>query len=163
ACQCPRWHWLALKLSCAGLILLVLSLIGLGVSGRSAILKCSRDWHLHLDKCLFFSQNSRPWDEGLADCSVKEATLLLIQDKKELTLIQNVSNRKGHQFSIGLKYVPMEKIWKWINGSTLNLDQLRVTGKEEENSCALISGTKVFSDTCSADNRWICQKKLKHE
>ena len=52
--------------------------------GRSAILKCSRDWHLHLDKCLFFSQKSRPWDEGLADCSVKEATLLLIQDKKEL-------------------------------------------------------------------------------
>ncbi|CAO2606797.1 Killer cell lectin-like receptor subfamily B member 1 [Lemmus lemmus] len=78
-------------------------------------------------------------------------------------LIQDFSNRKGHQFSIGLKYVPMEKTWKWINGSDLNRDQLQVTGKEEENSCALISGTKVFSDTCSADNRWICQKKLKHD
>ncbi|XP_057643398.1 killer cell lectin-like receptor subfamily B member 1 [Chionomys nivalis] len=132
-------------------------------TGRSAILKFPRDWHLHWNKCLFFSQNSRPWNEGRADCSVKDDTLLLIQDKKELRLIQDVSNRKGHQFSIGLRYVPMEKIWKWINGSTLNLDQLQVTGKEEENSCALISGTKVFSDTCSADNHWICQKKLKHE
>ncbi|KAM7335549.1 hypothetical protein ACRRTK_006026 [Alexandromys fortis] len=30
-CQCPRWHQLALKLGCAGLILLVLTVIGLGV------------------------------------------------------------------------------------------------------------------------------------
>lgn len=36
-------------------------------------------------------------------------------------------------------------------------------GTDEENSCAIISQTEVFSDFCSADNRWICQKKLKHD
>lgn len=30
------------------------------------------------------SQTSGPWAEGLADCSVKEATLLLIEDEEEL-------------------------------------------------------------------------------
>ncbi|XP_057640503.1 killer cell lectin-like receptor subfamily B member 1 isoform X2 [Chionomys nivalis] len=184
ACQCPRWHRLALKLSCAGLILLVLILTGLvgflvkkapiekcGVAaheimaeptGRSAIPTCLKDWQPYRDKCFFISQISRPWSEGLADCSVRGATLLLIEDQEELRYFQDFSKREGHQFFTGLKYIQVEQIWKWTNGSTLNPDLLKVTGKDKENSCAVISQTDVFSDTCSADNRWICQKKLKH-
>ncbi|XP_057639924.1 killer cell lectin-like receptor subfamily B member 1 [Chionomys nivalis] len=184
ACQCPRWHRLALKLSCAGLILLVLILTGLvgflvkkapiekcGVAaheimaeptGRPAIPTCLKDWQPYQHKCLFISQISRPWSEGLADCSVRGATLVLIEDQEELRYFQDFSKREGHQFFIGLKYIQVEQIWKWTNGSTLNPDLLQVTGKDKENSCAVISQTEVFSDTCSADNRWICQKKLKH-
>ncbi|XP_006997745.1 killer cell lectin-like receptor subfamily B member 1F isoform X1 [Peromyscus maniculatus bairdii] len=188
ACRCPHWHRLALKLSCAGLIFLFLSLIGLSVlvrflvqktpierysvaaqenrtksTGRSTILTCLRHWHPYRGKCLFMSQTSGPWAEGLADCSVKEATLLLIEDEEELRFIHDFSKRKGQQFFIGLNYVPAEKIWKWINGSILNPHLLRIMGTDEENSCAIISQTEVFSDFCSADNRWICQKKLKHD
>ncbi|XP_038174253.1 killer cell lectin-like receptor subfamily B member 1 isoform X2 [Arvicola amphibius] len=184
ACKCTRWHRLALKLSCAGLILLVLILTGLvgflvrkapieknGVAaqeimteptGRSAIPTCLKDWQPYRDKCLFISQISRPWSEGLADCCVRGATLLLIEDQEELRYFRNFSKREGHQFYIGLKYLQVEHIWKWTNGSTLNPDLLQVTGKDKENSCAVISQTEVFSDTCSADNRWVCQKKLRH-
>ncbi|XP_059112912.1 killer cell lectin-like receptor subfamily B member 1 isoform X2 [Peromyscus eremicus] len=184
ACRCPRWHRLALKLSCAGLILLVLSLTGLmqflvqkpprekcSVTAQenmaeptrsSAVLTCPKDWHPYRDKCLFISQTSRTWTEGLADCSVKEATLLLIENEEELRFIQDISKKKGHQFSIGLNDVQVEKIWKWINGSSLNLQLLQITGKDKENSCAFISQTEVFSDICSSNNRWICQKKRKH-
>nr|XP_048296051.1 killer cell lectin-like receptor subfamily B member 1 [Myodes glareolus] len=183
-CQCTRWHRLALKLSCAGLILLVLILTGLvgflvrkaaiekcGVpaqaikaepTGRSAIPPCLKDWQQYGNKCLFISQTSRPWSEGLADCSVRGATLLLIEDQEELRYFQNFSKREGHQFFIGLKYLKVEQMWKWTNGSALNPDQLQVTGKDKDNSCAVISQTEVFSDTCSADNRWVCQKKLEH-
>ncbi|XP_051029211.1 killer cell lectin-like receptor subfamily B member 1F isoform X1 [Phodopus roborovskii] len=186
ACQCPHWHKLALKLSCAGLILLFLSLIGLSVlvrflvqnppiakfsvatqenrtepAGGSAMLKCPREWHSYRKKCLFISQTSGPWAEGLADCSEKEATLLIIEDEGELRFIHAFSKRKGHQFFIGLNYVPVEKIWKWVNGSTLNPDRVQIMGTNEDNSCGVISQTEVFSDFCSADNRWICQKKLK--
>lgn len=52
--------------------------------GRSTILTCLRHWHPYRGKCLFMSQTSGPWAEGLADCSVKEATLLLIEDEEEL-------------------------------------------------------------------------------
>lgn len=186
--QCQHWQPLALKLGCAGLIVLFLSLIGLSVlvrflvqkspiekhsvtaqenrtesTGRSVILKCPRDWHPYQDKCLHLSQTSGPWSEGLTYCSVKEATLLLIENEEELRFIHDFSKRKRQQFFIGLNYVPPEKAWKWINGSILNPDLLRIMGTEEENSCAVISQTEVFSDFCSSDNRWICQKKLSHD
>ncbi|XP_027285602.1 killer cell lectin-like receptor subfamily B member 1F [Cricetulus griseus] len=187
ACRCPHWHQLALKLSCAGLILLFLSLIGLSVlvrvlvqrppiakysvstqenrtepTGGSSTLRCPRDWHPYREKCLFVSQTSGPWSEGLAQCSMKEATLLIIENEEELRFLHAFSKRRGHQFFIGLNYVPVEKIWKWINGSILNPDLVQIMGTNEENSCAVISQTEVFSDFCSADNRWICQKKLKY-
>nr|XP_048296048.1 killer cell lectin-like receptor subfamily B member 1 isoform X2 [Myodes glareolus] len=182
-CQCPHWHRLALKLGCAGLILLLLSLTGLmrvlvqkpiekcsmsaqeimtEPTGRSAIPPCLKDWQPYRDKCLLISQISRPWSEGLADCSVRGATLLLIEDQEELRYFQDFSKREGHQFFIGLKYLKVEQMWKWTNGFTLHPDQLRVTGKDKDNSCAVISQTEVFSDSCSADNRWVCQKKPKY-
>ncbi|XP_032761460.1 killer cell lectin-like receptor subfamily B member 1 [Rattus rattus] len=183
ACRGPGWHRVALKLGCVGLILLLMGLsvlVGFLVQKpliekcsvavqenkteptvRSTILECPRDWHLHWNKCLFISQTSRPWAEGLADCSLRGATLLLIGDGKELKLLQDFSKGKGQQFFIGLKYVQEDKVWKWMNGSILNTNLLRITGKNEENSCALISHTEVFSDSCSSDNHWICQKTLK--
>ncbi|XP_034367382.2 killer cell lectin-like receptor subfamily B member 1F isoform X1 [Arvicanthis niloticus] len=143
ACRCPHWHHLALKFGCAGLILLLLSLIGLsvlvrflvqkppicsvaaqenrtGLTGRSAILECPRHWHQHWNKCLFISQISKPWTEGLAACSIKDATSLHIESKEELRFVQNFIKGKEQLFFIGLNYVQEEKIWKWINGSILN-------------------------------------------
>ncbi|XP_017177047.1 killer cell lectin-like receptor subfamily B member 1F isoform X1 [Mus musculus] len=162
ACRCPHWHHLALKSGCAGLILLLLSLIGLSVLGRSAILECPRYWHPHWNKCLFVSQISRPWAEGRDACSMEDAILLLIENKEELRFVQNLIKGKEQLFFIGLKYVQKEKIWKWIDGSILNPNLLRITGKDKENSCAIISHTEVFSDSCSSDNHWICQKTLIH-
>ncbi|XP_052030952.1 killer cell lectin-like receptor subfamily B member 1 [Apodemus sylvaticus] len=181
-CHESGWHRVALKLSCAGLIFLLMGLsvvVGLLVqkssiekcsvatqenrtepTGRPAILECPRDWHLHWDKCLFISQTSRPWAEGLTDCSLRGASLLLIRDGEELRLLQDFSRGKGQQFYIGLKYVQVDKVWKWMNVSILNTNLLKITGKDEENSCALISHTEVFSDSCSSDNHWICQKML---
>ncbi|XP_017656550.1 killer cell lectin-like receptor subfamily B member 1, partial [Nannospalax galili] len=89
---------------------------------RPALSQCPRDWHSYRDKCLVFSQASRPWSEGLADCSAREATLLLVQDQEELMFIQNFSRRKGQLFWIGLNYTLPEKMWKWINGSILHSD-----------------------------------------
>lgn len=187
ACRCPHWHHLALKLGCAGLILLVLSLIGLSVfvrflvqklpiekcsvaaqengtesTGRSAILECPRHWQPHRNKCLIISQISRPWTESLVACSMKEATLLIIENEEELRFVQNFIKGRQQLFFIGLNYVQTEMTWKWINGSILKSNLLRITGSEVENSCALISHTEVFSDSCSSDNHWICQKTLKH-
>ncbi|ERE66186.1 killer cell lectin-like receptor subfamily B member 1F-like protein, partial [Cricetulus griseus] len=55
----------------------------------------------------------------------------------------------------------------WADPSFLEPDwpqclRVQIMGTNEENSCAVISQTEVFSDFCSADNRWICQKKLKY-
>ncbi|KAL1764464.1 killer cell lectin-like receptor subfamily B member 1A [Sigmodon hispidus] len=184
ACRCPRSHRLALKLSCAGLILLVLTVIGLSVLVRVLIqnpsrekcrvyiqenmakttdspaeVECPKDWLPHRDKCIHFSQDSNIWMAGLADCATKGATLLLVQDKEDLTFIKDSWKEKVDPFWIGLSYAWPGKKWRWINGSTLNSDVFQITGEAEKNSCASISWDKVFSEDCDSDNRWICQKE----
>ncbi|CAO2606759.1 Killer cell lectin-like receptor subfamily B member 1A [Lemmus lemmus] len=132
ACWCPRSHRLALKLSCAGLILLLLTVIGLSVLG----------------KCL-------------SDCARKGATLLLIQDQEELRFLKDLTREKGISFWIGLNYSLPDKNWRWINGSTLSSDVLNITGYATRNSCVAVSKDKVTSESCDSDINWICQKELK--
>lgn len=187
-CQCPRWHRLALKLGCACLILLVLSVIGLGVlvltllqkpliqnslvdvqenrtktTDSPAKLQCPKDWLSHRDKCFHVSQAPSTWNKGLTDCGGKGATLMLIQDQEELRFVRNLTKGKGSSFWIGLNYTYPDRNWKWINGSTLNPDVLNITGDTEKDSCASVSQDKVLSESCVSDNIWICQKELKQE
>ncbi|XP_057628934.1 killer cell lectin-like receptor subfamily B member 1B allele C [Chionomys nivalis] len=191
SCRCPHWHRLALKLGCVWLILLVLTVIGLGVLVGKGIqenktkttgekcnvnvsesstkatespvqLTCPNDWLPHRGKCMQFSQESGVWKEGLSNCTRKGATLLLIHDQEELRFVKDLIKERGHSFWIGLNYSMSEKHWRWINGSTLSSDVLNITGDAKLNSCVAFSKDKVVSEGCSSDNRWICQKELKH-
>uniref|UniRef100_A0A8C0WLY7 Uncharacterized protein n=1 Tax=Castor canadensis TaxID=51338 RepID=A0A8C0WLY7_CASCN len=109
-CQGPSCHQLALKLGCAVILLLVLSVIGLSVSvvvliqkssiekcivdiqenrtettERSPLVECPPDWHSLHNKCLgVFHSTSKSWNDSRSDCSEKESSLLLIQDQEEL-------------------------------------------------------------------------------
>ncbi|CAO2606765.1 Killer cell lectin-like receptor subfamily B member 1A [Lemmus lemmus] len=167
---CPRSHRLALKLSCAGLILLLLTVIGLSVlvkqllcvTWNPAKLQCPKDWLLHREKCICFSRDSNIWKEGLSDCAAKGATLLLIQDQEELRFIKDLVKERGNSFWIGLNYSSSGKNWRWINSSTLSSDVLQITGEAKINSCASISKDRVVSEDCASDYYWICQKEPKH-
>nr|XP_048299973.1 killer cell lectin-like receptor subfamily B member 1A [Myodes glareolus]XP_048299974.1 killer cell lectin-like receptor subfamily B member 1A [Myodes glareolus]XP_048299975.1 killer cell lectin-like receptor subfamily B member 1A [Myodes glareolus]XP_048299976.1 killer cell lectin-like receptor subfamily B member 1A [Myodes glareolus] len=185
-CRCPRSHRLALELSCAGLILLLLTVIGLSVLVRVLIQKssiekcrvyipriaasstespvhlmCPNDWLPHRSKCIQFSQESSVWKEGLSDCARKGATLLLIQDQEELRFVKDSIKEKSNSFWIGLNYSMSEKHWRWINGSTLSSDVLNITGDFKRNSCVAVSKDKVVSENCASDHKWICQKDPK--
>ncbi|XP_041492070.1 LOW QUALITY PROTEIN: killer cell lectin-like receptor subfamily B member 1A [Microtus oregoni] len=186
ACRCPRSHRLALKLSCAGLTLLLLTVVGLSVlvrvliqkpsiekcreyiqesitelTGNPAKLHCPKDWLLHREKCICFSRDSNIWKEGQSYCARKGATLLLIQDHEELRFIKDLIKERGNSFWIGLNYSLPDKHWRWINGSTLSSDVLQITGEAKINSCASISKDKVVSEDCASDYYWICQKEPK--
>ncbi|XP_064447671.1 killer cell lectin-like receptor subfamily B member 1 isoform X1 [Mirounga angustirostris] len=145
------------------------------------LLKCPEDWHILPEKCLFLSRASNTWKDSLTDCSTKESSLLLIRDQEELKLIRMRINEKGMLFWIGLNLTLSEKKWKWINGSFLNsnvflckvvkitsrvigglmLHRLQITGYTQEKSCVSISPTRIISEDCDTENRWICQKELK--
>ncbi|XP_065778928.1 killer cell lectin-like receptor subfamily B member 1 [Muntiacus reevesi] len=128
---------------------------------RPVLLTCPMHWQKIQNKCLYFHETSKPWSDSLADCSTRESSLLLIQDQEELRLIQNLINKKGIMFWIGLNLTLSEKNWKWINGSFLNSNILPVYGDAKEDNCVCISKTQFISDTCASENRWICQKELK--
>uniref|UniRef100_A0A452E1N6 C-type lectin domain-containing protein n=1 Tax=Capra hircus TaxID=9925 RepID=A0A452E1N6_CAPHI len=87
---------------------------------RPVPLTCPMPWQQIRDKCLYFHEAFKPWNDSLADCSTRESSLLLIQDKEELRLIQNLINKEGMLFWVGLNFTLPEKKWKWINGSFLN-------------------------------------------
>ncbi|XP_025786484.1 killer cell lectin-like receptor subfamily B member 1 [Puma concolor] len=184
-CQGPPWHQLALKLGCTGVILLTLTVIGLSISviflrqnlsieesgvdvhenrnettEKPDLLKCPKDWRLLREKCLFFSLASNTWNYSLADCSTKESSLLLFQDPEELRHVQSLIPKKEFLFWIGLNLTLSEKKWKWINGSFLNPNVLRIVGYTKKNSCVYVSPTGIFSEDCDTDNKWICQKEL---
>ncbi|XP_069347403.1 killer cell lectin-like receptor subfamily B member 1 [Eulemur rufifrons] len=184
-CQGPRWHQFALKLGCAGVTLLVLAVIGLTITVMFLIQKpsiekssvdvqqnrsettespglseCPEPWQSLQKKCLLFSQDVNPWNYSLSYCSTKESSLLLIQDQEELILIQKEIKDRGINFWIGLHFALPEKNWKWINGSFLNSAMLKIKGDAKEDSCASISKEAAYSEECSTDNRWICQKEL---
>nr|AQY17475.1 NKR-P1B isoform 3 [Mus musculus] len=162
-CRCPRWHRLALKFGCAGLILLVLVVIGLCVLvlsvQKSSVQKICAD----VQENRTHTTVSNTWEEGQADCGRKGATLLLIQDQEELRFLLDSIKEKYNSFWIGLRFTLPDMNWKWINGTTFNSDVLKITGVTENGSCATISGDKVTSESCSTDNRWICQKELNHK
>uniref|UniRef100_A0A8C6FZI7 Killer cell lectin like receptor B1 n=1 Tax=Moschus moschiferus TaxID=68415 RepID=A0A8C6FZI7_MOSMO len=185
-CQGPRWHNFALRFGCAVIILLALTVIGLSVSvifirqntsiektsmdaqenrkeatERPVPLTCPMHWQQIRDKCLRFSETSKPWNDSLADCSTRESSLLLIQDQEELRLIRNLIKTEAILFWIGLNFTLSEKNWKWINGSFLNSNILPVSGDAKEDSCVCISSTQFISESCAAVNRWICQKEVK--
>uniref|UniRef100_A0A8C6A6M8 C-type lectin domain-containing protein n=1 Tax=Marmota marmota marmota TaxID=9994 RepID=A0A8C6A6M8_MARMA len=124
-------------------------------------LQCSKHWLQLQDKCLTIYSSSKTWNDSLADCSQGESSLLLIQDQEELRFIQNLIKNEGNLYCIGLNFTLSEKKWKWINGSLLNHDILKIFGENKENSCAAISKIKVFSENCNSENKWICEKKLK--
>ncbi|XP_049977985.1 killer cell lectin-like receptor subfamily B member 1A [Alexandromys fortis] len=186
ACRCPRSNRFALKLSCAGLILLLLTVIGLSVLVQVLIQKpsiekcrvdipriaasstetpvqltCPNDWMPHRNKCLQFSQETSVWKDSLSDCTRKGAILLLIQDQEELRFVKNFAREKGNSFWIGLSYSMSEMHWRWINSSTLSSDVLNIIGDFKLNSCVTVSKDKVVSEYCAADNNWICQKEAK--
>nr|XP_023404862.1 killer cell lectin-like receptor subfamily B member 1 isoform X1 [Loxodonta africana] len=190
-CQGPRWHQFTLKLGCAGIILFALAVIGLSVSviflsqkstekcsvdaqeeyrstqeyrnettERPGPLRCPIHWCSLRGKCLFLSHTFNSWKNSLADCYTKESSLLIIQDEEELRLVQGLIKSGGILYWIGLNFTS-EKNWKWINGSFLNSNVLKIDGLAYGNSCAFISNEKIFSEDCFVENKWICQKEPK--
>uniref|UniRef100_A0A8C9ULD4 C-type lectin domain-containing protein n=1 Tax=Spermophilus dauricus TaxID=99837 RepID=A0A8C9ULD4_SPEDA len=180
--QGASWHQLAWKFGCAGIILLILSVIGLSVLVISLIqkspmekssvdiqekrnyttetprqLQCPKRWLQLQDKCFTISSSSKTWNDSLADCSQGESSLLLIQDQEELRFIQNLIKNEGIMYWIGLNFTLSEKKWKWINGSLLNHDILKVEEiREGSGSCLATSVTAVSRSATATTMLWVC-------
>uniref|UniRef100_A0A8C0QN26 C-type lectin domain-containing protein n=1 Tax=Chelonoidis abingdonii TaxID=106734 RepID=A0A8C0QN26_CHEAB len=114
---------------------------------------CPMDWLSHRGKCYWFSKDSKNWTESRADCSAKSSRKLVIQDQEEMEFIQNVTRGKYHVW-LGLSVTSAEKNWTWVDNSVFP-----VTGPTDVNSCGVIKGNRIHSETCSAEFKWICQKE----
>ncbi|XP_039373265.1 killer cell lectin-like receptor subfamily F member 1 [Mauremys reevesii] len=119
---------------------------------------CPRDWLLHGDKCYWLSKESKDWTGSRDDCLWKSSRMLVIRNQQEMDFIQDVVQGSTYAW-IGLKVTPAGGKWTWVDGSPLDPVRFQVSGSAEGNSCGLIRGSRIQSETCGAVFRWICQKE----
>ncbi|XP_075769574.1 killer cell lectin-like receptor subfamily F member 1 isoform X1 [Pelodiscus sinensis] len=129
-------------------------------AGASECRLCPMDWLSHSGQCYWFSKGNRDWNGSKEDCSRKRSRLLVIQDQEEMVneFIQKVTQGK-YPVWIGLTVTSPEGRWTWVDGSSLNPNLFPVSGLAVRNSCGVIKGNEIRSEMCSAEFKWICQKK----
>ncbi|XP_034613416.1 killer cell lectin-like receptor subfamily F member 1 [Trachemys scripta elegans] len=128
------------------------------LAGGSGCKLCPRDWRLHGDKCYWPSKERKNWTGSRDDCSGKSAQMLVIQNQEEMASIQDVV-QDANPIWIGLKVTPPGKDWTWVDGSPLDPMLFSVSGSAEGNSCGWIGDSRIQSETCGAEFKWICQKE----
>ncbi|XP_054832447.1 killer cell lectin-like receptor subfamily B member 1C [Eublepharis macularius] len=116
---------------------------------------CQENWLLHEDKCFWASKEKQNWNKSQEDCTAKKSRIAVIQRQEELDFIQSIT--EGAQLLwIGLTATSPAG-WIWIDGSPFNSTLLQVTGTVQANSCGMLKGNKVISESCSAVTKWICE------
>ncbi|XP_044838844.1 killer cell lectin-like receptor subfamily F member 1 [Mauremys mutica] len=128
------------------------------LAGGSGCKLCPRDWRLRGDKCYWLSKERKDWTGSRDDCWGKSSRMLVIQNQEEMDFIQDVIQSAGY-FWIGLNMTPPGKKWTWVDGSTLDPARFPVQGSADGKSCGRIKGSWIHSETCSAEQKWICQKE----
>ncbi|XP_029768748.1 killer cell lectin-like receptor subfamily F member 1 [Terrapene carolina triunguis] len=118
---------------------------------------CPPDWLPHGAKCYWFSTESKIWARSREDCSARSARMVVIQEQDEMEFLGN-SIQEKYLVWTGLSANVTGRKWTWVDGSLLNQTLFPVKGSAEENSCGVIKGSQIQSETCSGEYRWICQK-----
>nr|XP_023968751.1 killer cell lectin-like receptor subfamily F member 1 [Chrysemys picta bellii] len=83
--------------------------------------------------------------------------MVVIQEQDEMEFLGN-SIQEKYLVWTGLSANVTGMKWTWVDGSLLNQTLFPVKGSAEENSCGVIKGSQIQSETCSGEYRWICQK-----
>ncbi|XP_077952094.1 collectin-12 [Gasterosteus aculeatus] len=77
---------------------------------------CPVDWVNYKGNCYFFSKNMQNFDEAKTSCESTSASLLIINDREELTWLKKQTLGKGY-FWMGLTDREEENVWRWLDGS----------------------------------------------
>ncbi|XP_070227197.1 NKG2-A/NKG2-B type II integral membrane protein-like isoform X3 [Bos mutus] len=78
---------------------------------------CPKDWFTYSNNCYYTSLEKKSWNESLISCATKNSTLLYIDNEEEMKFLMSLSIISWIQVSREGRGHP----WKWLNGSTCNL------------------------------------------
>uniref|UniRef100_A0A8C8RI59 C-type lectin domain-containing protein n=1 Tax=Pelusios castaneus TaxID=367368 RepID=A0A8C8RI59_9SAUR len=118
---------------------------------------CPENWRAHQGKCYWDSKGSKFWNESQKDCESRHSQMLVIQDQEDMDFIQNITDGINHVW-IGLNITSHTRNWTWVDGSPFNHTLFPVSGHIASDSCGVVKGNQINSETCSAEFKWICQK-----
>ncbi|ETE67877.1 Killer cell lectin-like receptor subfamily F member 1, partial [Ophiophagus hannah] len=117
---------------------------------------CPKDWLLHENKCYWISGEKQTWNESRDDCRAKDSELAVLKKEAELHYIQRVTNG-AQMLWIGLSANSGTRKWLWMDNSPYNNKEKPDITEAQGNSCGMVKGPKVISESCSAMTKWICE------
>ncbi|XP_075769504.1 killer cell lectin-like receptor subfamily B member 1A [Pelodiscus sinensis] len=156
----PPWHRVALRISCAGNMVLLGALMALSIWASplpEGCKLCPPNWQLHGDKCYWLSKESKTWNQSREDCSEKSSRLLILRGQEEKEFIRNVTEGI-YSFWIGLRLTDSMRNWTWVDGSLFNQTRVLLAAPGAGSSCGVWKENKIRGEMCSTDVKWICQR-----
>nr|XP_005902717.1 PREDICTED: NKG2-A/NKG2-B type II integral membrane protein-like [Bos mutus] len=117
---------------------------------------CPKDWFTYSNNCYYTSLEKKSWNESLISCATKNSTLLYIDNEEEMKFLMSLSIISWIQVSREGRGRP----WKWLNGSTCNLQiKEKLPG---EHNCAVQSLWEIRTEDCQFPNAYHCKHKLEN-
>ncbi|XP_065797348.1 killer cell lectin-like receptor 2 isoform X2 [Muntiacus reevesi] len=115
--------------------------------------ECKSKWSCCGQKCYYFSDELKNFEESKKICKEMDSTLLKIEDKEELNFIQS---QLSYFYWIGLSRKGNQ--WTWEDKS---MPFLKLDWKEsDKGNCARIAATKMSASDCSRFMHFICEKRI---
>ncbi|XP_067319481.1 C-type lectin domain family 2 member B-like isoform X1 [Anolis sagrei] len=112
---------------------------------------CPSGWVEHEGKCYYFSESEGTWNSSQSNCSAFGASLVMIEDQKEMDFINQTKGPT--EYWIGLTRKDGQP-WEWADGSIFNnWFEIRTNG-----FCAYLDDDRVGSTLCGTKRNWICSK-----
>ncbi|XP_061273852.1 NKG2-A/NKG2-B type II integral membrane protein-like [Bos javanicus] len=117
---------------------------------------CPKDWFTYSNNCYYASLEKKSWNESLISCATKNSTLLYIDNEEEMKFLMSLSIISWIQVSREGPGRP----WKWLNGSTC---QLQITDNVlGERNCAVQALWGIKAEDCQFPNAYHCKHKLEN-
>ncbi|XP_060544590.1 CD209 antigen-like protein C isoform X1 [Pantherophis guttatus] len=121
---------------------------------------CPYRWKHQRKYCYYFSTEKTNWTNALSNCINRNAYLVSISSDDEQGFLTNNLNEVDYWLGMS----DLEGAWKWKDSGMLISTSFWNRGepsKDENKDCGIMypNGTWA-SAVCSAQNRWICKKKL---
>ncbi|XP_043296684.1 C-type lectin domain family 7 member A-like isoform X1 [Cervus canadensis] len=112
-------------------------------------------WSFCEEKCYYFSDILKTFEESRKFCSNQGSHLLKIDDEDEQEFIQSLVS----YFSwIGLSRKGIVSPWKWEDGSLLENKLNLQNSNINNNNCAYVAANKVAASVCTKRFFFICEK-----
>ncbi|XP_042658247.1 killer cell lectin-like receptor subfamily B member 1B allele B [Tyto alba] len=122
---------------------------------------CPASWRLRGTKCYWFGNGIDPWNQSRVDCVNRGAQLVMLGDREELDFLIESIQKPTSYYWIGLLLSPVQG-WTWLNGSRLDRSCFQLNPPSSGGACGVLKGGRITSENCSAELKWICQKKATH-
>uniref|UniRef100_A0A3B3SJ57 C-type lectin domain-containing protein n=1 Tax=Paramormyrops kingsleyae TaxID=1676925 RepID=A0A3B3SJ57_9TELE len=113
---------------------------------------CPQGWEKHNGQCYYFSTSVTTWNESQNNCIKEAAHLVTVNSEEEQVtglISQCCVSHSLSSYWIGLTDSAEEGVWRWVDGTDLNVQSTRTFLKSAFFHFWRISGSDTFHAFCA--------------